>query len=45
MTFVWTFEGVMQAIGLVFVVLFFLFFGLMLLIENIRNKLKKARKK
>ena len=45
MTFMWTFEGVMQAIGLGFVVLFFLFFGLMLLIENIKDQRKKASEK
>lgn len=45
MTFMWTFEGVMQAVGLGLVALFFLFIALMLLIENIREKLKKVRKK
>ena len=45
MTFMWTFEGVMQAIGLGIVVLFFLFLGLMLLIDSIQKRLKKTRAK
>jgi hypothetical protein len=41
--FMWTFEGVMQAIGLGILTLWFLFLGLLLLIENIRRKLRKAQ--
>jgi len=41
MTFMWTFDGVMQAIALGLSILIFLFFGLMCLIENIKDRLNK----
>lgn len=43
MIFVWTFESVMQAIGLGLCLLVFLLFAIALLVEKIQNKLRKKK--
>jgi hypothetical protein len=43
--FMWTFEGVMQAIGVGFVLIVFLLFGLILLMDKISRWFKKVGKK